>query len=234
MPHPLMVFVVSLTLVNILLGIFGFMYYWDLTLSSITMIHLVMSVGFSVDFSVHICHAFLNVRSEDQKKVLPKAFDTVGGPVLNAAFSSLLGIAMLGFTKSYIFQSFGKVMFLVIGFGLFHAAFVLPLVLWILFPCYSSRPSQRVKPSNQSIWSQNNVQLPIWISGNQKSIEDISKSLHLCHVSQYPKMKTSNEMVVSLPIMYSLGNSVGYSYKSINIYCTQNDKPCCWGFADQF
>ena len=234
MPHPLMVFVVSLTLVNILLGIFGFMYYWDLTLSSITMIHLVMSVGFSVDFSVHICHAFLNVRSEDQNKVLRKAFDTIGGPVLNAAFSSLLGIAMLGFTKSYIFQSFGKVMFLVIAFGLFHAAFVLPLVLWVLYPCYSSRPSQRVKASNQSIRSQNTVQLPIWISDNHKSIEDISNSLHLCHVSQYPKMKTSNEMVVSIPIMYSLGNSVSYSYKSINIYCTQNDKPCCWDFAEQF
>nr|XP_022331703.1 patched domain-containing protein 3-like [Crassostrea virginica] len=207
MPHPLMVFVVSLTLVNILLGIFGCMYYWDLTLSSITMIHLVMSVGFSVDFSVHICHAFLNIRSEDQNKVLPKAFDIIGGPVLHAAFSSLLGIAMLGFTKSYIFQSFGKVMFLVIAFGLFHTAFVLPLVLWVLFPCYSSRPSQRVKASNQSIWSQNNVQLPIWISDNHKSIEDISNSLHLCHVSQYPEMKTSNEMVVSIPIMYSLGNS---------------------------
>nr|XP_022329809.1 patched domain-containing protein 3-like isoform X2 [Crassostrea virginica]XP_022329811.1 patched domain-containing protein 3-like isoform X2 [Crassostrea virginica] len=234
MPYPLMVIVVSLTLVNILLGIFGFMYYWDLTLSSITMIHLVMSVGFSVDFSVHICHAFLSVRSEDVKNALPKAFDIVGGPVLNAAFSSLLGIAMLGFTKSYIFQSFGKVMFLVIGFGLFHAAFVLPLVLWILFPCYSSRPSKHVKQSYQSDWSQNDVQHPIWISDNHKSIEEISKSLRLCHVSQYPKMKISNEKVISLPIMYSLGNSVGYSYKSINIYCTNNERPCCWGFVERF
>lgn len=144
MPHPLMCFII-LTLLSILLGIFGFMYYWGLTLSMITVLHLVMSIGFSVDFCVHICHAFLSARSEKQQNAIPKAFDKVGGPVLNAAFSSLLGIAVLGFSKSYIFQSFGKVMFLVMGFGLFHAAFVLPLFLWIFFPLYSSKqPKENV------------------------------------------------------------------------------------------
>lgn len=58
MPHPLMCFII-LTLLSIMLGIFGFMYYWGLTLSMITEIHLVMSIGFSVDFCVLICHAFL-------------------------------------------------------------------------------------------------------------------------------------------------------------------------------
>ena len=44
MPFPLMIAVMLLTMVGILIGMFGFMYYWDLTLSSITMIQLVMSV----------------------------------------------------------------------------------------------------------------------------------------------------------------------------------------------
>ena len=128
MPNPLVVFIVSLTLVSIIIGIFGFMYYWDLTLSSITMIHLVMSVGFSVDFSVHICHAFLVSRFDAD--MMEKAINKAGGPVFNAALSSLVGIFMLAFSESYIFQSFGKVMFLVIIFGLLHAAFFLPLLLY--------------------------------------------------------------------------------------------------------
>lgn len=73
MPFPLMIAVVLLTMVGIPIGMFGFMYYWDLTLSSITMIQLVMSVGFSVDFSVHICHAFLVVRMKKKQKALVKA-----------------------------------------------------------------------------------------------------------------------------------------------------------------
>lgn len=127
MPKVLVVIIVVITVVSIIIGIFGFMYYWDLTLSSITMIHLVMSVGFSVDFSVHICHSFLSARLE--KDVMKKALDKAGGPVLNAALSSLLGILMLFFSESYVFRSFGKVMLLVVVFGLIHAAFFLPLLL---------------------------------------------------------------------------------------------------------
>lgn len=130
MPRPLLVIIVASTVISIMVGIFGFMYYWDLTLSSVTMIHLVMSVGFSVDFAVHICHSFLSSRSE--KEVLKSALDKSGGPVFNAAFSSLLGIVMLFFSESYIFQSFGKVMLLVISFGLVHAVFFLPLLLDVL------------------------------------------------------------------------------------------------------
>ena len=74
MPFPLMIAVMLLTMVGILIGMFGFMYYWDLTLSSITMIQLVMSVWFSVDFSVHICHAILVFRMIKKKqKALVKA-----------------------------------------------------------------------------------------------------------------------------------------------------------------
>jgi predicted RND superfamily exporter protein len=145
MPDLRVVVIICITLVSILSGIIGFMYYWDLTLSSITMIHLVMSVGFSVDFSVHICHAFMSVDGNDRNTILKNAIDRAGGPVVNAAFSTLLGIMMLAFSGSYIFQSFGILMFLVIGFGLIHAAFFLPLYLYALLPCFHSMDDRRVQ-----------------------------------------------------------------------------------------
>ncbi|XP_062568015.1 patched domain-containing protein 3-like [Saccostrea cucullata] len=130
MPKPLIVSIVALNLISIIVGVVGFMYFWDLTLSSITMIHLVMSVGFSVDFSVHVSHAFLSVRQE--KNIIKSALDKVGGPVINAALSSLIGISMLAFSSSYVFVSFGKVMFLVIIIGLLHAVFFLPFILYMV------------------------------------------------------------------------------------------------------
>lgn len=228
MPYPFMVFVVTTTLVSILLGIFGFMYYWGLTLSLITMIHLVMSIGFSVDFSVHICHAFLAVKTEKRDDALKKSFDLVGGPILNAAISSLLGISMLGFSKSYIFQSFGKVMFLVIVFGLFHAAFVLPLILWALFPCYSTEQS---KPEHNSVSSQQYLQ-PDRTLEHYKSIESISSRLGLRHVSCYHNEKLSSEKNVNVPITYTVGDLEVYCYKECRVFFAQNNRACSWDFCD--
>ena len=134
LPHILMVSLVFLTIVMILVGIFGFMYFWDLTLSSITMIHLVMSVGFSVDFSAHVCAAYLISDSVTREERARDAIRHAAGPILNGATSTLLGIIVLAASTSYIFQSFFKIMFLVILFGLLHAIFFLPAVLSLLGP----------------------------------------------------------------------------------------------------
>lgn len=230
MPHPLMVFIVSITLVSVLFGIFGFMYYWGLTLSSITMIHLVMSVGFSVDFSVHICHAFLSLRYKPQATALTMALDMVGGPILNAAFSSLLGIAMLGFSKSYIFKSFGQVMCLVIGFGLFHAAFVLPLLLWVLFPCYSIKQLKTVAYHPSSF----QIKDPVQVSRCGKSIEAICNRLQLSHVSNCAEKKELNKIQISLPVTFPIANVYAYHYKDICVFSTKDGEACYWDFVDRF
>ncbi|XP_056012125.1 patched domain-containing protein 3-like [Ostrea edulis] len=158
MPDVRVVLIVCVTLVCILVGIFGFMHFWDLTLSSITMIHLVMSVGFSVDFTVHVCHAFISVEGDERKEVLIKALDRSGGPIVNAAFSTLLGILMLGFSSSYIFISFGKVMFLVIAFGLIHSAFFLPLLLYWLSPFLRKHAMTKVSSSSPCMDTEMNAE----------------------------------------------------------------------------
>lgn len=63
-------------------------------------------------------------------------FDKVGGFIINVVFLFIFGIVMFGFLKSYIFWFFGKVMFLVIGFGFFYVVFVLFVILWVFFFCY--------------------------------------------------------------------------------------------------
>lgn len=226
MPNPLMVFVVFVTLISILLGIFGFLYFWGLTLSSITMIHLVMSVGFSVDFSVHICHAFLAVRSEKQADALTSALNKVGGPIINAAFSSLLGIAMLGFSKSYIFQSFGKVMFLVIGFGLFHAVFVLPVILWVLFPCYSTKQSEIVE---QNTWSLHSIQEFLQTSNTFDSFGIIPCRWDLLQIS---KSSSENEIICSMPVFITKENYTMYCYKEMRFPKNKNDTSWNMDFVD--
>jgi predicted RND superfamily exporter protein len=93
------------------------------------MIELVISVGFSVDFSAHICHAYLSSSLRDKGSRVKEALELAGGPVINGSLSTILGIFMLVFSRSFIFQSFFKVIFMVITFGLLHAVLVLPVIL---------------------------------------------------------------------------------------------------------
>ncbi|WAQ97494.1 PTHD3-like protein [Mya arenaria] len=144
MPHPLLLFYILITMVMIITGIIGFMHHWGLTLSSITMIHLIMSVGFSIDYTAHICHAFMVADGQTREERAQLALKTAGAPIFNGAISSLIGIIMLSIAKSYIFQSFFQVMFLVIAFGLFHSVLFLPVILSFIGPNKSKSKTQNI------------------------------------------------------------------------------------------
>jgi hypothetical protein len=204
------------------------------------MIHLVMCVGFSVDFSVHVCHAFLAVRSDKPTEVLQKAFDKAGGPIFNAAFSSLLGISMLSLSQSYIFQSFGKVMFLVIGFGLLHAALFLPLVLSIIFsltdkknPEFHQNNNTSDIPSKFTNGKRQNLPeniIPISTSKIHPIVENISKTLKADHISNCFENEILKISIQSVRCTYPVDKGMAYTYKDVFIYSSNQRR--YWDFVD--
>ena len=58
-PYPGCAFIVSLSVASIVVGVVGFMSLWQINLSPPSMINLILCIGFSVDFSAHICYAFV-------------------------------------------------------------------------------------------------------------------------------------------------------------------------------
>ena len=133
-PHPLMIVLVTLSMASVMLGVLGFMHYWGLSLSSITMVLVILSVGFSVDFSAHICHAYISSKEIGRNAKVNNALLKAGGPIFNAAMSSIIGIITLVFSKSFVFRSFFKVMLLVVLFGFLHGLLVLPVILSLIGP----------------------------------------------------------------------------------------------------
>lgn len=149
MPHPFILFYILVTLVMIITGTIGFMHFWGLTLSSVTMIHLIMSVGFSVDMTAHVCHSFMISDGGSKNERVTSALEGSGGPLFNGAVSSIIGICMLSTARSYIFKSFFKVMLLVILFGLGHSVLFLPVILSFLGPGGNKEKKKTmVKPFN--------------------------------------------------------------------------------------
>ena len=135
-PHPLSSFLVTLTMLMILVGMTALMHVWGLTLSSITMIQIVLSIGFSVDFSSHVCHVFVTGTDWESSHEARAGvtLNKIGIPVLNSAISSILGVVLLAAAKSYIFRSFFQTMFLVITLGVTHALLFLPVLLSFIGP----------------------------------------------------------------------------------------------------
>ncbi|XP_034985735.1 patched domain-containing protein 3-like [Zootoca vivipara] len=132
-PNPLCSLWVTFAITSVIVGVSGFMAFWNVTLDSISMISLVICIGFSVDFSAHISYAFI---ASEEPRVNNKAVDAIyrlGYPILQGAVSTIVGLLMLSMSSTYIFRTFFKIMFLVIVFGLVHGLVFIPVFLTFFF-----------------------------------------------------------------------------------------------------
>lgn len=133
-PDLITVFCIIFSMGSIMIGLVGMMYFWDLTLSSITMIELIMSVGFCIDFSAHISHEFITNGKGDRNKRAYNSILRVGLPIFNSALSTIVGISLLAFCKSYIFISFFKTMTILMCLGVLNSLLFLPVLLSLIGP----------------------------------------------------------------------------------------------------
>ncbi|XP_034558828.1 patched domain-containing protein 3 [Notolabrus celidotus] len=128
-PNPLSSVWVAFAICSVIVGVTGFMALWGVNLDSISMINLVMCIGFSVDFSAHISYTLVSSPKSDVDEKAKEALSHLGYPILQGALSTILGVVVLSVSGSYIFRTFFKIVFLVITFGLLHGLVFIPVFL---------------------------------------------------------------------------------------------------------
>lgn len=143
-PNPLCCLWVTFAIASVIVGVAGFMTFWSVNLDSISMINLVICIGFSVDFSAHISYAFVTSGESSANKRAIEALSLLGYPVLQGAVSTILGVVVLAAANTYIFRTFFKIMFLVILFGGLHGLVFIPVFL-TFFGNFGRSPSTRSK-----------------------------------------------------------------------------------------
>ena len=75
-------FLVVLSFAALLCELFGLMVIWNVSLNSVSMINLVMAIGFAVDYSAHIAHAYVMSDKETANERVVDALSTLGASVL--------------------------------------------------------------------------------------------------------------------------------------------------------
>jgi predicted RND superfamily exporter protein len=109
----------------------GFMYFWGLSINSVTVANIIFATGFAVDYVAHITHAFMVHHGTKEERV-KEALHSMGISVISGGFSTFLGVVLLSLSSSGIFVAFFKEFMLTILGGLWNGLVLLPVLLtWI-------------------------------------------------------------------------------------------------------
>eukprot|EP00914_Ancora_sagittata_P029588 GHVO01058610.1.p1 GENE.GHVO01058610.1~~GHVO01058610.1.p1 ORF type:complete len:506 (+),score=64.12 GHVO01058610.1:108-1520(+) len=120
------------------IGVIGFMSLWGLKLNMLTLVNLIISVGFSVDYTTHICHTYCHCMGKTRPHRAAETLVIMGNAILHGAVSTQLGVTMLAFANSYVLRVFFKMMTLVLIFGGLSGVVFLPLTLSLIGPLLGS------------------------------------------------------------------------------------------------
>ncbi|KAL9078828.1 MAG: hypothetical protein Q9157_002269 [Trypethelium eluteriae] len=134
--------IVTVTVAMTLADIIGAMALFNVSLNPVSLVNLIISVGIGVEFCAHIARAFAfpsptilerarsgNYRGKDARAWA--SLVNVGGSVFSGiTITKLLGVCVLAFTRSKIFEVYYfRVWLALVVFAAIHALIFLPVVL---------------------------------------------------------------------------------------------------------
>jgi len=105
---------------------------WELDVYNV--IFCIMAVGLSVDYTVHLLHAFNESSEESLEERVKSAVSHMGISVLSGATTTLLAATPLFFTLATFFKRFGTFVFLIIFFAISTSLFLLVPLLLVIGP----------------------------------------------------------------------------------------------------
>jgi hypothetical protein len=127
-PSPRISAIVIGSILVSIVDVVGLLYFWDVTISGVSTIYILICVGLAVDYAAHIAHMFKESHGTARERARA-SLGRVGPSVFNAVVSTFLAVLVIGFSKSYIFKTFFKALFLVTVIAGAHGLVLLPVLL---------------------------------------------------------------------------------------------------------
>ncbi|QPG73197.1 hypothetical protein FOA43_000504 [Brettanomyces nanus] len=130
--------IIVLNVALIMINVGGSMALWNVSLNAVSLVNLMICLGLAVEFTVHLVRHFnFNFNSETEPKLSRKdgrAYNSlcfIGNTTLSGiTMTKLIGISVLGFTRSKIFQVYYFRMWLsLIVISSIHSLLLVPILL---------------------------------------------------------------------------------------------------------
>ncbi|MBN3325231.1 PTC1 protein, partial [Atractosteus spatula] len=198
--------IIVLVLSLMTVELFGMMGLIGIKLSAVPVVILIASVGIGVEFTVHVALAFLTAIGDRNRRAV-LALEHMFAPVLDGAFSTLLGVLMLaGSEFDFIVRYFFAVLAILTVLGVLNGLVLLPVLLSYFgpypevspvdgrsrLPTPSPEPPPRVvrfavhprPPTNGSDSSDSEYSSHTTVSGVSEELQQYDSRRHPAHTTR--------------------------------------------------
>ncbi|XP_023225995.1 patched domain-containing protein 3-like [Centruroides sculpturatus] len=128
-PNILFLLSITVSVISTQIGLISYMSLWNVTVNPPSVLTLVMSTGFCVDYAVHTAYAFINCKKKTPNQKIKSCLYSVGYPVLQGCVTTVLGVSVVYFGPAEAFVIFFKIITLMVIFTSFHSLLLLPVIL---------------------------------------------------------------------------------------------------------
>jgi hypothetical protein len=133
-PRPKLAIMTLFCIINSIVNVLGFAYYWGdtkvphTTINGTSTIYILIACGLAVDYSAHIAHYFNTAKGTAHERVM-ETLGVIGPSVFHGFVTLMVATVPLSQSVTYVFRTFFKMFFLVGLHGGFHGLFLLPVLL---------------------------------------------------------------------------------------------------------
>ncbi|KAJ1458309.1 patched [Pelagophyceae sp. CCMP2097] len=125
---------VSWAVVLVCLLTYSAIYWYSQRLNPVSSFFIIIAVGLSTDASAHVAHAFLRASQPLRKRRAVAALMDLGPSVLRGGVSTLVGIAVVAASTTYVFRTFFFYLATILVTALIVGLVFMPVILSILGP----------------------------------------------------------------------------------------------------
>jgi Niemann-Pick C1 protein len=127
--------IITVVCAMVVIDLVGAMAYWEVRLNAVSTVNLVMCAGITVEFCSHITLAFLRARGTGIHRARTALVSMGPSVFAGITLTKFVGVVVLGFASSAIFQVYYFRMYLLIVLlGAAHGFLLLPVLLALFGP----------------------------------------------------------------------------------------------------